>query len=592
MLNSNKISLVYFLFLIFLWSCSHKIEIVKFDGKTIIQEGDTAEICWEFKKADYVVVEGIKNEFKRNDCVKIFAKESKTINIKAISYFDTLNLKWDLQTKGRTRTGLFDFKHFETSFDRSDYFKGIDNLSENKISQIKVLSYYADDYNINVEFILLDEFGNFITDFEKDNLEITSSFDSYEISEIQSSSEENRDKLNIAFFIDNSFSSENLEKCLNKLFNVFNLYSKYFNIDIIFYNSAFSKLIKPPIDIEDFSLQEKGLNNLYFTTYDYLDNFEDDENSKNIIINIAFSGDNSSIFVDAKDVASLAKSKNFKIYNIISGSAANTHSFLYMSNFTGGRLYFCENDNCNELTDIINEIILSQVYNHKVTFSELVKDSLTFTISYFDGEFEHSDNFKLYSIPEEQYSDYQIIALFNHKSIEVNELYLKNINLLADVAKQNPKYILELIGYAEIEGKEEQTKILAYNRAKRIYEILVELGVSPAQIRIVSEGSSKPIYYLATKPWQKLYNRRVEIRWIHPDDLPFEIITSSHPSETAAQSTVNIWKSRGYKAYYERYLKNNSPYYRVKLWGYASKEEAQKVISNLKKKYKGNYELR
>ncbi|HPU23867.1 MAG TPA: SPOR domain-containing protein, partial [Candidatus Kapabacteria bacterium] len=72
----------------------------------------------------------------------------------------------------------------------------------------------------------------------------------------------------------------------------------------------------------------------------------------------------------------------------------------------------------------------------------------------------------------------------------------------------------------------------------------------------------------------------------------YEIIDNIYPSEEIAQNKVNIWKERGFKSYYERYLRNNMPYYKVKLWGYATAEEAEKVRKMLSKKYKGNFQVR
>lgn len=594
MKKSNLLFILSFALLL-INSCSYKIIERQFEGKSIARKGDTINICWKFDKADYVVVEGVQNHFAPNECYSIIAKENKKLNITAINYFDTLSKVWDIIIKDQIKTGLFnDYNETFKSFNPSYYFSGIDKERLNSAKQLKVTSYKVENHNLNVNFIILDEFGNFLSNYDLSKLSITSENQIIDIDSIYEVDNSKNDSNKLYLFIDNSFPSDNIEFYFASIFSFLNKLQNY-NITVVIYNSKIVTEERLPNydSIDYFVPNEKGLNNLYYVQYHYLANLFNSDKENVLFINLAFSADNSSLVVDAKDVATLAREKKCKIYNIIVGDEANTHSFLYLSQFTGGRLYFTEKGNRDEVISAIREILLSQNYHYSAYFSYDINSNAKFFVKAVDENYlTIEDAFYIYTEPEEQYSDNQILALFDYKSAELLESYINNLDMLAEIAINNPNYTLELIGYAEIEGKESDTKNLAQYRAQIVADKLLSLGVSASQIRVVSEGSSKPMYYLAVKDWQKLYNRRVEIRWIIPEDLPYEIIDNIYPSEEIAQNKVNFWIEKGYKSYYERSLKNNKPYYKVKLWGYATAEEAEKVKKVLSKRYKSNFQVR
>jgi len=590
----NIINLFFILALLI--SCSHKIEVKRFDGISKVPLNEETEICWEFGKADYVLIEGYNEVLPPAGCINVTPKGDKTLKFKAVSYFDTVNLSWEIQTF-KTKRGLSDISNTYVSYEKSEFMVAkieSEKVGENVISQIKVMSYTKNENKISVNYILLDEFGNFVSGLNEANVKVISKDKEFFIESFREHNKSEKN-FNIVMMIDNSYASENLDEYLPKIFEICRSLSEENNVILCFYNSLTADFISFPTleTIINYKLPDKNLNNLYLVMQNFLETFESDGDKENILINLAFSGDNSSMYVDAKDVSSSALEKKFKIYNVIVGTAANTSSFLYMSHFTGGRLYFLQGDDLDKFELIVNEILFSHYYYYTIEYTVDTIQSSSFRIEYSLPEKTLSDQFKVYFAPEDQYSDYQILALFDSKSIIIEKKFLPQLEKLAEIAKNNPNYTLEIIGYAEIEGNEEFTYKLAFNRAKMVAEFLIQNGVPKHQMRIVSEGSSKPIYFLPQKQWQKMYNRRVEIRWINPEKLPYEIIVAeNYSSEKIASEKVQMWEQRAFKAYYERMLKNNMPYYRVKLWGFASKEEADKVLKNLKKKYKGNYEVR
>jgi stress response protein YsnF len=164
------------------------------------------------------------------------------------------------------------------------------------------------------------------------------------------------------------------------------------------------------------------------------------------------------------------------------------------------------------------------------------------------------------------------------------------VTSITTVLKDNPQYSIELIGHSSIEdGKEENNVKISAERVNNIKSVFLQEGVPEYQIKSNSLGSAKPIYFLPSTEWQQHYNRRVEVRWIKPGDLPYEIIAQEYWTEEEAQKQVNEWQAKGFRAYFERYLVNNRPAYKVKLWGFESKDQALSEAKKLKASYKFDF---
>jgi hypothetical protein len=111
------------------------------------------------------------------------------------------------------------------------------------------------------------------------------------------------------------------------------------------------------------------------------------------------------------------------------------------------------------------------------------------------------------------------------------------------------------------------------------------MGVNPAQIRLRSVGREKPVFYFESEDWKARTNRRVELRWLDPALVPYEILAQIVSSEEDAMRLETEWNARGYDAYYEAFLINRIPVYRLKLWGFPTLQSAEKVKNELQQKY-------
>jgi outer membrane protein OmpA-like peptidoglycan-associated protein len=84
------------------------------------------------------------------------------------------------------------------------------------------------------------------------------------------------------------------------------------------------------------------------------------------------------------------------------------------------------------------------------------------------------------------------------------------INELVTVLKQNPKMVIEVVGYTDISGLEEKNILISSQRAKSVYDYLILQGISPERLSFSGCGPEKPIAPNAYR-WGRDKNRRIEI---------------------------------------------------------------------------------
>lgn len=85
-------------------------------------------------------------------------------------------------------------------------------------------------------------------------------------------------------------------------------------------------------------------------------------------------------------------------------------------------------------------------------------------------------------------------------------------NLLLSLQK-NPQMVIEISGHTDKSGDESKNKLLSKQRAKFIYDFLIENGIASERLSYKGVGSSKPAYSNKTKDGRAA-NRRIEIKII------------------------------------------------------------------------------
>lgn len=301
--------------------------------------------------------------------------------------------------------------------------------------------------------------------------------------------------------------------------------------------------------------------------------------------------DQASLDVVASDVIEKALQKGTRVYCIAIGENIETIPLEIIAAHTGGGFYRLYTTTRSELIDALVEIIRSEQVSSSATvsLSATVQHALTrgCTLYFYARQrgFMLSDSL---AIPA--YSSLnpprQIVTLFSERSSVLDSTYRPILHTLADILAANSAQSIELIGHAFKEGKPSEMISLSIQRVRAVKSALVALGINPNRIRLRAMGELKPIYPTAQSPTELAANRRVELRWLDPALLPYELIAGYTYSEHEAIALLNQWEQRGYRAYIEDVLIQGRAGLRIKLWGYPSREDAVAAAHEITRRYR------
>ena len=614
-----KVFILVLTALLMIASCStpqqESIKIVSFAGFTEIKPDEKAKLNWVFENADKVRIENIKRNFNATDSIDYEVSNSLIVDFTVINSIDTIRLKWRIVVKEQEETIKTGSEHSPIDFAKPSYIENdylnasIPQSLNPTASKLKISSYYYDRENdtLSLDFLIMDDFGNLISNLS-DNSAINKKVDieaickdggkfsnRFSIEEIKYDAGK---ALDFGVCLDNSVIAGDYYP----VFDQIKAFAQNINSNDKFHLRTFSQSLQTNLslqDREDFLKLIKdlkiekasGLSSIYKNLYsaiNYINTLK--SSNEQLIVLIAYSSDNSSLVYDRNDVVELAANFNVPIYVIGVGSAVDSYSFKYLSEMTGGKYYQIDEKEINSIYSILAEINLSKKANYKAKImipndkfndcgllSTMIKMNLDNT--------ELSDSVRIRTIKERHYFKYQSLASFDYKDTIVSDEHNETLKSLSLILKNNPDKIIELIGNASIEGTPDETFNIALRRAQNTRAKLIELGVNPSQIRVRSEGANNPIYYFQESAWMQYYNRRVELRWLDPELMPYELIANSFDSESQALTEVQNWEAKGFRVYYERYLQNNIPTYRVKIWGYRTLEEAERAKNSIERRY-------
>lgn len=595
--------LIYILIAILGISCASvpPMEVKDFKGLSTIKKGDSVNLKWNFANAYYVEIDGIPKKFNAVDSLQVSPEVSNVYKFKAIQDEDTINKSWRVIVMIPEDEQKIQKFPYGTSYTESKYFKGVmDNAKKILPNRLKITNIHLNEASNEIEFngLITDEFGNYIPGMVKDNklnwyLEQKCNENSSEIKLDNYIEEINlKKKVNIHFLIDKSAAAEYLNSVEESIKSFLPNLSSNDLVSIYSFDQNLEDLIitKSKKDLKDFNLnigKSNGLNALYKSSFKLISEIKN-LNGKQVIFLINFASNNAATIYNISDVIKDAKANNIQIYMISIGDAIDSFSSKYLAYGSGASYYDVPVDELFYLSDIFNEIYFAQKvhYNFKIPYDALNDcnfDATTITAEF--NERKINDQVYLVKKPEWLGSKSQSIALFDYKSSELNNEFDELIESMARVLIDNPGFSLELIGHSSIEGSEDSNQELSLTRAQNVAERFTSYGVKEQQLKLRAEGSSMPIYFLPSSAWQQYYNRRVEVRWLIPEMLPYEIIADEFWTEQEAMDNVTEWRKRGYRSYYERFLVENMPKYKVKLWGYRSIESAKDDISEISSKY-------
>ncbi len=601
------------------------------------KRGDSLLVNWHFNNADRVYIDDIQKSFNPIDSVKILVDGPKLVKVWAYkgnldSLLDAKNIiisgesnnnniqnvkNEDFTTIQRGPIKLYK-EYREVRGIESEYIRGVTNSPNAAPATVKISSIMNDRNGNNlktrIRFLVLDKYGNFINNgicAQKQLCELKYGCGDtrYTYLTYKTCRKEYAEKRNVAndilFLYDNSAASENSDAIYSSIHNSISDMAQNDRVQLVEFNHRMRNILPMKYideNINDFStlVQNKptGLNSLYKSIYESLQNFPESKSNKAIIA-ITHYNDNSSLIYRVADLIKKSKEKQIPIYMIAVGDALQTSYLNYICTKSGGKLYHVFNNELPDISAIINEIYFAMNNYYEIEFNDTnfpfndEKSPQPNNCEDFESYFSIELNYNKYTSPANifaydmpDYFQYQAVALFNDKIYNFDSDYNEVLDILAQTLKDNPNFNIELIGHSGNEGEESFNNYLANSRAEAVKTYFSKQGVPLSQIVTKSMGYKKPLYYLAKYQNQENMNRRVEVRWLDPEKFPFEIVTDLYPNENEAKNACDKWTKRGYRNYFDRIIDKGELKYEVKLWGYKTKEDAIAESKKLEAKFR------
>jgi hypothetical protein len=178
-----------------------------------------------------------------------------------------------------------------------------------------------------------------------------------------------------------------------------------------------------------------------------------------------------------------------------------------------------------------------------------------------------------------------VLALFPDTTNQGVEDYAAILQMVAEELMADTSRVLQLVGHVSPDVRSNHDD-RAEERVAVVAEALRSAGVLPNQLRVRSDGSRRPLFYLQTDGTQRLLNNRVEAYYLRDADLPYTVLVGQYDAEELALQWVETWSGRGYRAYMEPILDGRKPAYQARLWGFSTRQAAETVAQLAAKKYK------
>lgn len=314
-----------------------------------------------------------------------------------------------------------------------------------------------------------------------------------------------------------------------------------------------------------------------------------DRAEQRVLILVTSSDDNASVHLSTADIVRRATELRAAVYVIRVGQTTRAYPFRSICAATGGRLYTVAESDAAAVGGIVREILYTTKQHLDVAIPSDVLTSLTCDDVWLRLRFE-ADTTRpvltdsiLVSRTERAYrTTPAIVATFSDTTEVGLQAFYPILATMAEQLMMDSTVRVELTGHvsADIRTNADER---AMDRADYVKGFLVAYGVKKNQIAVRSDGSRRPLYYLQLDGAQRLLNNRVEARFLHADERPYTITVDQVATEEQAGKLADVWEQRGFKAYFEPVVINRAPAYRVKLWGYATVQDAQKDVAAIRR---------
>jgi hypothetical protein len=458
---------------------------------------------------------------------------------------------------------------------------------------------------LTVEGLLLDRFGNYLPPSRPDSADLWVAYSGCRgdaiISEIAPIVEERRWRTDAApaammMLIDHSYTSNGLaEHVVRELGNLLPGVIGGDQIGITLFDhatydlSSITSVQGAAMRCNADSLRtHQGLSGVHQAIMHGLRTLEGHPSTDRILILVTASNDMTSLAITSADIVERAIKAGVRIHVVKVGYQAHGYVFRAITASTGGRLYAVSDEDAGAAAAIARELLYARRQHLEIflplTMSDTKCDDLLFKVGLRTGDTLLADTIMLPLKHRAFRTSRAIVAAFKDTNeVGIQEFY-PLLALIAEELMADPDRSLMLVGHVSTDVKSDHVAS-GLRRAGFIADFLKAYGVRAQQLHIRSEGSYSPRYYLQLDGTQRLLNNRVEAYYLLAEDEPFTITVAQFETETQAERSVAEWQDRGFQAYFEAIVVKREPAYRVKLWGYGTKTEAERDAARIRSKY-------
>lgn len=582
-------------------------------GTTSIRKGDSAVVSWSCADALGVQLAGDSSMLPANYTLSLRPASTMTLRFFVLRKSDTSSMTWSITVRPADTVKVQrggEIRSFSlppsASTAPKTYYVGYNPQGElRQISSVKILRFDVPDSS-RMEYVvygaLLDSLGNNIALMPTDSLQASLRFlcggASPAIRAQASDSKWTRSQRHMIMTIcmDRSAYAQSIDSALRSGISAFTfsmgsgdlLAVNTFSSDIqtVCPHSGKGRLNNLS---EMFSGDASGLCALYRSAHSCLQKFDTSSGHDNVLVVISAGADNASVAYSADDLIAKARAKHARIVSIGIGDFADSYALRLLASRTGGTCYWLPAERAGQITDILREINngVHGYYTFRVPLTTPASGSCDDGRVVLELGLNGGLRDTMFIVPslDNELPRPQVVCVFPYGGHEVPSSFVQQIRKLMILLRDNPGTTVELVGNSFTEGDEESMRTLSEARLRSVRTMLLDSGVAPTAIRCRAMADIRPLYPYATTAWQSELNRSVEMRWLDPSLLPYELVTEYVESEWEAQRAVQTWLKRSFKAYYEAVNVRNSPAFRVKLWGYDTEERANAAAELIRKKY-------
>lgn len=320
-----------------------------------------------------------------------------------------------------------------------------------------------------------------------------------------------------------------------------------------------------------------GLTGLYATLMSAIESASAGNATDRDVVLVSATDDNASIQHDLSDVVQRARERNVRISTIRVGQSNLGYVFRYLAGATGGRAMQVQSDSAHLVAQLLRQIVMARRNYVDCTVpipaSYTQAPDLDISIAVTVPGITLSDTIRLPLRPRQYKRQRTILATFTDGADTSLSAYRAQLALLGESLSDDSTSVIDLIGHLEKSSLDAAQR--GRRRAQRVADALIGQGISAERITVRSEGDTKPLYAFELMPWQRRLNNRVELRRYASDPYPYDVVVAMVRTEAQAEELITTWEGRGFKAYFDASVVEGEPLYRVMLWGYATKLDAE-----------------